>query len=121
MKDDIYAALNCGGLVISDRQTGKTTALLEYAASIGADDCIVVAMNEHSRGVIAEAWKRRFGSIKPPEIVGPNRVDAGRGTSKKILVDEWYYGTWKERFDAAVTSMPFPVTVVGRAKGDGDL
>lgn len=120
-KDEILHGLERWGLVVSDRQSGKTTALLEHIASLGADSCVIVAMNTHSIGFIEELWKRMFGKVKPPEIVASHNNAIGRGSRKKIFVDEWYYGSYRGQFDGAVTSMPFPVTVIGTAKGDGGL
>lgn len=103
-----------GVIIVSERQTGKTTALLEYAAENGAHKFLIATWNLEQRDRLEQLWPKLFGLAQIPEIVSLTRYKDGiTGVgSRMVLVDEWFNCGCPTGFFAAVTSLPGNVVVI---------
>ena len=113
-----------GGLFITERQVGKTTAILETCAELGASRCIVIVPNDTTRGRTLSMWSKKYPKDKPPSVFPCYRardfmrgfsdaVSATAGSETKVFVDEyWLCQGYDGPFHAAVATPPFHVEVV---------
>lgn len=101
--ENILAALReHGGLVIAQRQQGKTTALLSFAAA-HPGEYVILASSERSADNLRQ--------LADKEITADPSF--ARGTAKRVLIDEFFsLRQIPERFHAAVGTPPFPITIV---------
>lgn len=111
----IYKALHQGGLVISERNTGKTRAIammlvenpnavaivgLEQQGTMMVRHLVNLGMNE------TEAKRRVFHAQS-------HHVKNGFLDKKDVYVDEMNRSPYKGPFKGAVTSFPYAVKVIG--------
>lgn len=105
-----------GVIIVSERQTGKTTALLEYAAENGAHRFVIVTWSSDQKDYLVQRWEKLFGKAKPPVFIAVYKAvykkDTLRGHSRLILIDEWFNCGCPTGFFAAVTSLPGNVVVI---------
>lgn len=109
---EIKKALRQGGLVISERGTGKTKALVEIL--LEEPDAVIIAHNSYG--------KRRIKDFLTECGYGPNinkRVFDGAKSEKELLgmhkdfyIDEYFLNPYKGPFKGATTSFPFTVKVI---------
>lgn len=107
--EEIKTQLAGGGLVITNRQMGKTHALLSFVAEDGAEKWNIVTFNHDQAGFLRRYWSRLFGETKTPQI-SVRKVP--EGWSRKVAVDEWFLCGAPSQFDVAVASVPFKVKVI---------
>lgn len=109
----ILAALAKGGLIVAERQTGKTTALLEYVRQRGPAQFVVVASSAEQAAYLLWKWERVYPGIAPPQFVPSFRFKVAMvGLRKRVVVDEYFLCAFTEPFEVAVASTLFPVTVI---------
>jgi transposase len=112
-KDEIKAALlGKGGLVIAERGSGKTQALVEIL--LENENAVVVASGHYRDNILS--YLREAGlpfDIAYRKIISPNQKLYGPLLTKDIYVEEYWASNYTGPFKAAVTSYPFPVTVIG--------
>ena len=112
---EIKKALLQGGLVVADRCSGKTSALVEIL--LEDDDAIVIVGTESQSRRLKEGLLEKglsYETVKE-KIVPAQSAEKyllNQRTNKNVYVDEWGRNPYKGHFKAAVTSFPFPVKVI---------
>jgi len=115
-KEEIKKALRRGGLVVAERGTGKTSALMEILME-GPAAVIIVPSNNY-RYVYIELINEKYPGVFSKReicdfiILGDEAETRLKGLRRKVYVDEWCMCNYRGPFEAAVTSLPFPITFV---------
>ena len=112
---EIKKALLQGGLVVADRGSGKTKALIEIL--LEDDDSIVIVGNQAQSEIIADALLEKgmpYVDIKKRVISAlyAEKFLIGQRSNKNVYVDEWSINPYRGYFKGAVTSFGFPVKVI---------
>lgn len=86
----IKTELASGKLVTRDRQTGKTTALLEFVHEHDPANMIVICCNYPTKGLIERRYREMFPKDKWPSVISIHNVSDRdvRGTDRKWVTDE---------------------------------
>lgn len=112
---EIKKALLQGGLVVSDRGTGKTKALSEIL--LEDPDAVVIVGNEAQSKRIKEfllkaglSHEECKNKIIPSQSA--ERFLQGARSNKNVYVDEYRNSNYHGYFKAAATSFPFAVKVI---------
>lgn len=113
----IKEALLRGGLVIADRGTGKTQALFEILLERSNVAIVVPTEQQQQRynDLIQEKFPNVYSKAELSNVIildSPNTEQKLKGLHRDIYVDEYFLCRYRGPFKAAVTSFPFPVTVI---------
>jgi hypothetical protein len=86
----IKAELAKGQVVIRDRQTGKTTALLEFVHEHDPANMIVVCCNRITKALILCRYREMFPKDARPSVISIHNVNDSdvRGTNRRWVTDE---------------------------------
>lgn len=105
--EKIMRELMQGGLVIADRNVGKSTALIELAGMF-PDEYVIFAPSLDFVDRLRQLAKERDVKVR---IV--SRLKDLRGESRRILVEEFFlHRELPTQWHAAVASVPFRVVRV---------
>jgi hypothetical protein len=86
---ELLERLRCGQTIKTEREAGKTTALLMLAHEIGKDKCVIVFPDEGLVDYAERVWKRLFGQEPAPSFIpARDAYLATRGRRVLVLVDE---------------------------------
>ena len=114
--DKILEALRQGGLVLANRQSGKTTALLALAKELGSENCVIVSSDQAHSQYLQDLWRRLYKKESMAPIFC-SAVSAERYLPpvKYVLVDQYHRCALRKNFFAAVDSPPenFRNTFIG--------
>jgi hypothetical protein len=111
----ILAELRKGGLVVSERGTGKTTALLARALEVSqAGTQVVIVVGSEAMGESMTRTLRDWPThLKRPRVAWNERqFQADHCRNQFVLVDEYFYHWFRGVGDSAVGTAPFQVSVV---------
>jgi hypothetical protein len=107
----ILKKLKRGGLVVENRGTAKSMALLMLAKEIGVTDCVVIVQNRTMASYHHDLWRSLYGAAPWPAFVAPDSIETWKRGRKplKILLDEYFLSDYHGHFDYAVGTAPFKV------------
>lgn len=119
----IKLAIQKGGLVVAPRRYGKTRALVEILHE--DRKAALIVPNSEMKDFILSCYQDKYGQHEQVRAERRVYVDGSsqlRGgdlrnpptllRDQNIYVDEYFYGTYRGPFKAAVTSAPFRVEVI---------
>ena len=116
-KAAIKSLLKQGKLVVSNRATGKTAALVE----IFHEDprAVIVLPTEAGKQHFARSYAAAYGKqpdrtrlLMGTQTLNGRHPDVLDPIRNNVYVDEYYINEYKGPFYAAVTSFPIPVVVL---------
>ena len=108
----ILSQLRLGGLTLSERGTGKTTALLARAMEIATKEGLVIiaVCNSTAAGILEYRCRKEWPmDLRKPVIVWER--EQLRGYRAAILVDEYFSNWFGGVGDGAVGTAPFPIHI----------
>jgi hypothetical protein len=88
--DSIKAELGKGEVVTRGRQTGKTTALLEFVRGNDPGNMIIVTCHENARQFLERRYREMYPGDYRPTFASLHRVNSQdvRGTRRRWATDE---------------------------------
>jgi hypothetical protein len=77
-------------LAVRDRQSGKTSALIEWVHKHDSGNTIIVCCNENMKAIVRSRYREMFPLDKQPIVVSIHSISDHdvRGTNRKWVTDE---------------------------------
>ena len=107
--DSIKAELGKGKVVTRGRQTGKTTALLEFVHEYASGFCYIVVCNSNTMALTADKYRHLYPEDEQPVILtlGYLRRQTGVVGRPRCWVTDEVWPSAAERKDPALTLLNF--------------
>lgn len=87
--EEIKAVLEKKEFALFNRQTGKSTALIEFVHDHHGAEAVVICADNKTAGMMARLYNQKFPNEELPVFCGPFLADRCiRGNAKKIFIDE---------------------------------
>ena len=103
----VWLKKNRGGLLITDRQTGKSKALLELLHE--DEDSYILVGSFRMRKVMRNKYREMFSDKKQNRII----IASGIIDLNKTYIDEYmFHKVFYKNFKGALSSVNFPVAMI---------
>ena len=97
-----------GGLIITNRQVGKTEALLELLHE--EKDSFLITFNCDQRENLKRRYKKKYNDRREDFIYAQH--SHFKQSIKNAYIDEYFFhNTWHKKFRGAVSTMSFPIRI----------